>query len=477
MFVIWNLFIEISKFSFIPIMSLTIDKSTIEKFDVSGPRYTSYPTAPVWSGEVTDEVYARRLADFGRSDKTLSLYIHIPFCQSMCTYCGCNVVIRRQDDKYGDEYLQYLFREMDMVVKRIGTKKQVKQLHWGGGTPTYLNERQIVELYEKIGENFDIDPSGEIAIEIDPRTIDAPKLRTLRRLGFNRISMGVQDFDPKVQEAVNRRQPYDLVKEYTDLCRGLKFTSLNFDLIYGLPYQTPASFSRTVSQIMALRPDRIALYSFAYVPWLKKHQNKIEREFLPASDVKLDIFLQARSQFLAHGYAAIAMDHFALAGDDLAEAFQNGTLYRNFMGYTVRPADEFIGLGLTSIGFLEDTYIHNCKTLPEYFGALREGRLPVARGKILSADDRIRQWTINSLICRFCVDKGEFADKFHALFDEYFLPEQEHIHRCEEDQLIRVEGNRILVTELGKIFIRNVCMGFDYYLQRTDVPRQFSRTV
>jgi len=459
------------------IMSFTIDKLTITKFDIAGPRYTSYPTAPVWSNEVNEQVYIQKLKDFGRSNKTLSLYIHVPFCQTMCSFCGCNVVIRKQDDKYGDEYLKYLFKEIDLVSRYIGSKRHVKQFHWGGGTPTYFSEEQIERLFNKVKENFDIDPGSEIAIEIDPRTIDRSKVQKLKTLGFNRISMGVQDFDPKVQEAVNRVQPYVLVKKFYDWCRELQFKSVNFDLIYGLPYQTCESFADTASKVVALKPDRIALYSFAYVPWLKKHQNKIDVNALPSSNTKLDIFLGARSQFIDGGYRAIAMDHFALKGDELATAFDQGTLYRNFMGYTVKPADEYIGLGLTSISFLENAFIHNHKALPEYYRHLEENTLPVEEGKILSADDQIRQWTINALMCQFQIDKKVFEGRFQVSFDGYYSAEQEHIHQCVKDQLIRIENEKIMVTELGKIFIRNVCMGFDQYLRHKNTSMRFSKTI
>lgn len=458
-------------------MSITIDRDTILKFDVPGPRYTSYPTAPVWSDEVNEAVYIRKLKGFGLSDKTLSLYVHIPFCRTMCAYCGCNVVIRRQDEKYGDEYLKHLFKEIDLVSRYTGAGKKVKQLHWGGGTPTYLTEGQIESLFTKIQECFDIDLNGEIAIEVDPRTIDKSKIRKLRALGFNRVSMGVQDFDPDVQKAVNRVQSYPSVKAFNDWCRELRFNSINFDLIYGLPHQTVESFSETAAKVMAFKPERIALYSFAYVPWLKKHQNKIDPQSLPSNDVKLDIFLRARAQFLKNDYQAIAMDHFALQDDELAKAFNEGKLYRNFMGYTVKPADEYIGLGLTSIGFLENTYVHNHKALPEYYRRLHEDKLPVERGKILSRDDRIRQWTINALICRFHVDQQEFYETFQIAFNDYFIQERDHIHRCIEDGLICVQDKKILATELGKIFIRNVCMGFDFYLRQQDAHRRFSRTV
>ena len=457
-------------------MLTTIDKATILKFDTPGPRYTSYPTAPVWSQEVNETVYIEKLRAFGASSKTLSLYIHIPFCESLCTYCGCNVVIRKKDERFGDEYIACLEQEMALISQHLGRRKEVRQLHWGGGTPTFLNESQIERLYVTTQKYFDIDPDGEIAIEIDPRTIDRSKVRKLRALGFNRVSMGIQDFSEDVQREVNRYQPYRIVKEFNDWCRELKFDSVNFDLIYGLPRQTWQSFQDTIAKTVALRPDRIALYSFAYVPWLKKHQQKIDTALLPSSDAKLDIFLHARDALVAAGYKPIAMDHFALGTDELARAFDSSTLYRNFMGYTVKPADEYIGLGVTSIGFLENTYVQNHKALPAYYQALKDGHLPVERGMVLSEDDTIRQWTINSLMCRFAVDKRAFEQKFLLNFDTYFTQEQEHLRWCVENDLVHQDSNRIEVLELGKIFIRNVCMGFDHYLKQ-GTPQKFSRTI
>ncbi len=457
--------------------NLIIDKQTIQKFDVPGPRYTSYPTAPEWTTDVTADIYRQKLAAFGRSDKTLSLYIHIPFCQSMCTYCACNVVIRKKEDKVGDEYLEYLFKEIDLVRNAIGKKKKVRQFHWGGGTPTYLNEDQIEKLFKKVRANFDVDLKEEVAIEIDPRTIDESKLRKLKKVGFNRISLGVQDFNGDVQKKVNRIQPFELVKKYTDLCRELKFHSLNFDLIYGLPGQTKKSIQETIEKVILLKPDRIALYSFAYVPWLKKHQNKIHKDDLPSSDQKLEIFLLARELLLSNGYQAIAMDHFALETDELAIAFNKGTLHRNFMGYTVKPADEYVGLGLSAIGFLESTFIHNYKTINEYYRLLKESTLPVEEGKSLTHDDQIRQWVIHSLMCRFQIDKNEFYRNYEQGFDNYFEFEQPHIQKCLKDGLIASSDNKIAATDLGKLFIRNVCMGFDWYLRQQKEQKRFSRTV
>jgi oxygen-independent coproporphyrinogen-3 oxidase len=458
-------------------MPILFDKETILKFDKPGPRYTSYPTAPEWSESVKAPVYEQQLRKFGQSDKTLSLYIHIPFCQSLCYFCACNVAIRRQDEKYGDEYLEYLFKEIELVRRHIGGKKKVRQFHWGGGTPTFLTEGQIERLFRHIQKNFEIDPSGEIAIEIDPRTIDKSKVKKLRELGFNRVSMGVQDFEETVQKSINRVQPFEMVQEFYDWCRELDFQSINFDLIYGLPNQTVATFEETVRRVIMLEPDRIALYSFAHVPWLKKHQNKIDPARLPSTDEKLDIFLKARGLFLNHGYEAIAMDHFALKDDEMAVAFREGTLYRNFMGYTVKPADEFIGLGVSSIGFLENAFIQNHRTIPAYFAALKDNELPVERGKMLSTDDRIRQWVISALMCRFFIGKEEFKRRFQVVFDEYFAEEQSHLRQCRQDGLLAVSMEKLEVTELGKIFIRNICMGFDWYLRQKNAHQRFSKTI
>jgi len=456
---------------------MLMDKNTLQKYDVPGPRYTSYPTAPQWSGDVNADIYALALKAFGRNDKSLSLYIHIPFCEQLCYFCACNKVIRAKDQKVGDEFLNHLFKEIDVVAGHINNRKLIRQLHWGGGTPTYLSEAQIERLFSKIQSVFDIDLKEEIAIEIDPRTVTEEKLRTLRRLGFNRISMGVQDFDDKVQDDINRIQPYDQVAQVHQWCRDLKFESVNYDLIYGLPYQTMDTFKKTVDLVIGLRPDRIALYSFAYVPWLSKPQNKFNLDAIAVHDEKLDIFIQSRENLLAHGYQAIAMDHFALNTDAMAKAFNEGTLYRNFMGYTLRPADEFIGLGPSAIGFLEKTYVQNIKILPEYYEAITQGRLPVERGKQLSQDDQVRQWVINSLMCQFQVDKQLFFDTFGYEFEDYFLNEDKHVHDCIEDGLITENQQCIQVTDLGKIFIRNVCMGFDYYLKAKNGHQRFSRTV
>jgi oxygen-independent coproporphyrinogen-3 oxidase len=455
---------------------MQIDKSTLQKYDVAGPRYTSYPTAPQWSEEVTAREYASALRSFGQNDKTLSLYIHIPFCEQLCYFCACNKVIRAKEEKTGDEFLDHLFKEIDMVAGHIQRRKLIRQLHWGGGTPTYLSEAQIERLYAKIRSCFDIDLREEIAIEIDPRTVTQNKLKVLRGLGFNRISMGVQDFDARVQDDINRIQPFDQVSQVHQWCRDLKFESVNYDLIYGLPYQTRDTFKKTVDLVVGLRPDRIALYSFAYVPWLSKPQNKFNLDAIALHDEKLDIFIQSRENLLAHGYQAIAMDHFALTTDAMAQAFNAGNLHRNFMGYTLKPADEYIGIGPSAIGFIEKTFIQNTKVLPDYYESISQGRIPVERGKQLSQDDQIRQWVINSLMCQFIVDKQLFFDKFRFEFEDYFQEEGGHLHDCIEDGLINENSRHIQVTDLGRIFIRNV-WGFDLYLRQKNGHQRFSRTV
>ncbi len=456
---------------------MLIDKNTLQKYDVPGPRYTSYPTTPHWSTDVTGELYSKVLKIFGQNDKTLSLYVHIPFCQQLCYYCACNKVIRPREEKIGDEFLTHLFSEIDMVAGHIGRRKTIRQLHWGGGTPTYLSEAQIQRLFSKIRSVFDIDFQEEIAIEIDPRTVTQNKLKVLRSLGFNRVSIGVEDFDEKVQDDINRILPFQQVERVYQWCRQLEFKSINFDLVYGLPHQTQTTFKKTVDAVISLRPDRIALYSFAYVPWLAKPQNKFNLDAIASPEEKLDIFMSSRTLLFSGGYQAIAMDHFALTTDAMAHAFNTGALHRNFMGYTLKPADEFIGLGPSAIGFLENTYVQNSKILPEYYNQISQGRLPIERGRQLTQDDQIRRWVISSLMCRFAVDKQEFFEKFKCPFEDYFSREQEHIRDCIEDGLLHENSGDLQVTDPGKIFIRNVCMGFDHYLRQENEHKRFSRTV
>lgn len=448
----------------------------INKFNVPGPRYTSYPTAPEWKDEFTEENYFKILNDFGEKDLPISIYIHIPFCESLCWYCGCNVKISKNREK-ANQYIDYLFREIDKVASKFPRKKEITQFHWGGGTPTFMTEEQITRLFRKIQDSFDLNLGEEVAIEVDPRTIDHHKLKMLKELGFNRISMGVQDFNPKVQEAVNRIHSYELVKSHFDFCREIGFNSVNLDLIYGLPFQTVENFAESVKKVCELHPDRVALYSYAYLPWLKPHMKLIHETDLPSAEEKFKIFLKSREIFIKNGYLTIAMDHFALETDGMAKAFLNGTLHRNFMGYTLRPADNFIGFGVSSIGYLENCFIQNTKDLNEYYRMTDDGNLPLDRGKILNEDDLIRQWTINSLMCKFRIEKDEFKIKFNKEFDEYFAFEKEHLQNCVKDDLVELNAKEIVITPIGRLFIRNVCMGFDWYFRQKNAHKKFSKTV
>jgi len=455
---------------------MTITPELISKFNRAGPRYTSYPTAPEW-GPLTEAAYQHHLSKFGQGTGSLSLYIHIPFCAKMCYYCGCNVIIRKPNDQVGDTYLDYLEKELKLISRDFGRKPLLKQLHLGGGTPNFLTSQQLIKLFSLISSYFSFDPSSEIAMEIDPRTIHIDQLETVKKLGVNRISMGIQDFDHDVQVAVNRIQPFTLVSELVTHLRRLDFSSINMDLIYGLPHQNAVSFKKTVADVIALGADRIALYSFAHVPWLKSHQTLINEKALPVSTDKLNIFLGARDQFLENGYTAIGMDHFAKSSDDMAKAFLSGTLYRNFMGYTLKPADEFLGIGVSSIGQMAGGFFQNTKELSAYTAALDAGRYPIVRGLILSEDDKIRQWVIQELMCHFKLEKSVFFDHYGHRFDDYFLEEQPHLDQCVEDGLISSNPHAIVVTDLGKFFIRNVVMGFDWYLRQPKSHQQFSSTV
>lgn len=453
-----------------------LHKDLIEKYNVPGPRYTSYPTVPEWSDDIDGEIYASQLRAFANSDKGLSLYIHIPFCESMCYYCACMVQVRKQRPEFGDEYLDYLFKEMDMLLSETGTQKSIHQLHLGGGTPTFLSEEQLQRLMDKITSVFHLPENAEIAIELDPRTVDVPKLAFLRNLGFNRVSMGVQDFDPEVQKSINRIQSFESVKELTEACRALAYESVNYDLIYGLPKQSLESFAKTIAMVKELRPDRIALYSFAFLPWMAKHR-LIEESSLPETNEKLDIFLQARNTFLEVGYSAIGMDHFALEEDQMTKAYNAGVLHRNFMGYTLQHTTNFIGLGVSSIGFVNESYIQNTKQLKRYYQMLDAGKFPVERGKLLDRDDQIRRWLIQSIMCRFVIDKQEFQEVFQEDFDTYFAAELNHIVLCRDEALLKETPLGWEVSELGKLFVRNICMGFDWYLCQQDGHRRFSKTI
>jgi oxygen-independent coproporphyrinogen III oxidase len=458
-------------------MNTLLTPEILKRYDVAGPRYTSYPTAPEWSSVLQPGTYDRHLGLVSNSSEPLSLYIHIPFCAKLCTYCGCNVAIRKNIPKYGDEYLDLLEIEIAMVAAKLGVRKSLQQMHWGGGTPTFLSESQLGRLFNMVTRHFDIEAKAEVAIEIEPRTVDMPLVAFLRRLGFNRVSMGVQDFDPKVQESVNRVHSYERILEVYEACRSVGFESINMDLIYGLPFQTLETFYKTIEKIVQLKPNRIAMYSFAHIPWIKKQQNRIDVATLPGPDEKVKIFLEATKGLLKGGYQAIAMDHFALADDEMAIAFREDRLHRNFMGYTVLPGDDFLGLGVSSIGYVQGAYFQNTKDLLEYRHALESGQWPLEKELELSSDDLMRRSVIYDLMCQFKLDRNLWSQKNHQAFEDYFAFEKPHIKNCLEDGLLEERNSLLVVTELGKLFVRNVAMGFDAHLRKEGGHRRFSRVI
>ncbi len=436
---------------------------SVLKYHQQTPRYTSYPTAPFW-GEISSMQCSDALQKIG--DEPLSLYFHIPFCKTMCLFCGCSVILNRKEENES-AYVEFLKKEIALVSSCLGSRKKVLQLHFGGGTPTKLSSPLLTTLLETISEHFEVDFSGEIAIEVDPRTVfedGGEKLHDLRKLGFNRVSFGVQDTNLKVQEAIKRHQSYEMTKTTFFLAKQLQFQGINVDLIYGLPYQNKESFTQTVEEILMLRPDRIALFSYAKIPWLKKHQKAIAEEWLPSTEEKFAIYENARKAFIDSGYIAIGMDHFALPHDELAISYKNKTLQRNFQGYTVKRADTTLGFGVTAIGFAQNMYMQNHKELKSYYEALEKNILPVLRGKALTAQDCLRKWVIHTLMCHFELDKAQFSEKFKEDFDLYFTTLSAHLYKLEEEGLITNTKIALKVTPLGELFVRNIAVIFDAYL-------------
>ncbi|MBI3181127.1 MAG: oxygen-independent coproporphyrinogen III oxidase [Myxococcales bacterium] len=441
----------------------------VRRYDVPGPRYTSYPTAPVWREPFEPVELEKKLEEAGRSpDEPLSMYVHIPFCKTLCTYCGCNVVISR-DRKVADKYLRRLDRELELVTARLGERRKLSQIHWGGGTPTFLDQRQTARLWEAITSRFKVLPDAEVAIEINPPTTTCEQLSQLRGLGFNRISMGVQDFSPEVQRTINRYQGVDQTRELLEHARGLGFSGINCDLVYGLPRQTPEGWQRTLELVLQMRPDRFAVYAFAFLPQQIKHQRKLPVDAMPKGPAKLGLLLAAYQAMVKAGYQAIGMDHFALPDDELALAQSKRVLGRNFQGYTVKTAADVVAFGASAIADVRGCFAQNAKVLADFDKALDEGRLATVKGMVLSADDCRRRVVINSIMCNFWVDLGQDGAS-------YFARELERLRSFESDGLVRLSGTELTVTPLGRYFLRNVAMVFDAHL--ADAKNvTFSRTV
>jgi oxygen-independent coproporphyrinogen III oxidase len=456
---------------------LHVDADFLARYNRPGPRYTSYPTAPVWNDAFGPDDLESVHAEANRAKTPVSLYMHLPFCESLCLFCACNVIIQK-DKRVTPPYLGMLKQEIEHVGSGVSRDRSVVQFHWGGGTPTYLTPEQIAELFGYAKENFQFSPDAEIGIEIDPRVTSREHLKTLRELGFNRLSMGVQDFHPEVQAAINRIQPFDLTRDLLVAARELGFDSINVDLIYGLPYQSPDRFTKTVDQILELQPDRVALFSYAHVPWLKKQQGAFATH-LPEGMEKFAIFRTGLMKFLEAGYLYIGMDHFAKPGDELAISQQQRTLHRNFQGYTTKAGADLYGMGVTAISAFQNAYAQNHRDLPSWERAVKDRGIATMRGYRLSNDDLLRRAVINRLLCHTVVIKDEISREFGVDFDEYFAEELGHLKPFLDDGLVLLDSAEIRATWLGRIFIRNLAMIFDPYLEKQHLHAKplFSKTL
>ncbi|MBD6615549.1 oxygen-independent coproporphyrinogen III oxidase [Komarekiella sp. 'clone 1'] len=450
------------------------DLDMIKKYDTRAPRYTSYPPATELNETFTQTDFKAAIAASNQRKSPLSLYFHIPFCQSACYFCGCNTVISN-NKKIAKPYVEHLVQEIKNTSALIDSQRKVLQIHWGGGTPNYLERDQVEFLWKNINRYFNIDPQAEVSIEINPRYIDRNYIFFLRQIGFNRISFGIQDFNRQVQVAVNRVQPEEMLFDVMSWIKEAKFESVNVDLIYGLPYQTRETFRETVKKTIELDPDRIVVFNFAYVPWLKPTQKNIPQEALPVPQEKLEILKMTIEELTSNQYLFIGMDHFAKTNDELAIAQRNGTLKRNFQGYTTHADTELFGFGATSISMLEDAYAQNHKQLKDYYQAMVAGVLPISKGIKLTQDDMIRRDTIMCIMSHFQINKEDIENKHHISFDEYFSEEIEALKPLEADGLVSLSTNYIQITDIGRLLVRNIAVKFDNHTKMQETT--FSRAI
>jgi oxygen-independent coproporphyrinogen-3 oxidase len=461
-----------------PASELVIDPVLIRKYDVSGPRYTSYPTADRFV-EAFGEPQFRQWLDrrnIGGFSLPLSLYVHLPFCASLCYYCGCNKVVTR-DRGRSSKHIKYLDREMALVGGLLGQQRTISQLHWGGGTPTFLSREEMAELMQQIGDEFDIDPGAEVSVEVDPRSAEPGRMEFLAELGFNRVSLGVQDFDPAVQQAVHRVQPESVTRRVIAEARTAGFRSVNLDLIYGLPKQTLDSFNATLDKVLELSPERIALYGYAHLPALFKPQRRIADADLPGAEARLQILTLAIGRLTRAGYLYIGMDHFAKPDDELAIAQRQGRLQRNFQGYSTHPDSDLLAFGNSAIGRLGPTYYQNDKSLEGYYAALDAQRLPVRRGVALSPDDLLRRAVIQALMCNFRLSVEAIEIAHLIEFRRYFSAELEDLRALQDDGLVDITPEWISVTPAGRLLVRAVCMVFDRYLREQRGGASYSKVL
>lgn len=457
--------------------TVIFDPELIKRYDKSGPRYTSYPTAVEFHEGFGTAQYQTQAAQSNTSLNPISLYFHIPFCDTVCFYCGCNKVVTKDRSKAAP-YLQRLHKEIAMQGKLFDTKRVVDQLHWGGGTPTFISHEEMRELMTVTREHFQLhdDDSGEYSIEIDPREVSSETISILRELGFNRMSLGVQDFEPAVQKAVNRIQSESETLGAIDAARREGFKSISVDLIYGLPHQSVESFHRTLDKIIDVDPDRLSVFNYAHLPEMFKPQRRISADDLPSAEVKLEILKQTIQRLTEAGYVYIGMDHFAKPEDELAVAQREGNLYRNFQGYSTHSDCDLIGLGITSIGQVAHSYAQNVKTMDEYYERIDNQQLPIFRGIELDADDLLRREVITQLICHFQLDFGRIEQQFNIRFEDYFALELKELQSMQGDGLLSLSKDHIKVEAAGKLLIRNICMVFDRYLRNRQEQR-FSKVI
>lgn len=456
--------------------SLPVD--LVRKYDRPGPRYTSYPTALSFNESFGADTFAEKVRANNRTgEKPLSLYFHLPFCKQVCYFCACNAIYTGKRER-AHPYVGNLLKEIALVGEMVHPARQVTQLHWGGGTPTFLHPELMLQLQEATRQSFRFAPNAEISVEVDPREASDEHLQALAQAGFNRVSMGVQDFHPDVQVAVNRIQPYELTAEKVLRSRELGFGSINLDLMYGLPRQTLGSMADTLAKTIGLRPDRIAFFNYAYLPELKKHMRRINPAELPTPAEKLAMLQLAVEMLSAAGYRYIGMDHFVLPGDELSKALDDGTLHRNFQGYTTHAGAEMYGFGVTAISDLGDAYAQNVKTELQYTDRVNNGRYATAKGVVLSQDDLLRRDVIMELICRFELDLDEVSRNHSIDAYSYFASALQGLAPFAEDGLVLLKGGRLEITPIGKFLIRNICMTFDAYVTGRQVSAdKFSRTV
>ena len=459
--------------------SQTIDFNVLRKFNQQGPRYTSYPTAPLFSAGFTAEDFVGEIVTMNKTPDPhgVSLYFHFPFCEKLCYFCGCNMMVTH-DRSMIRRYNDYLKKEVDLLRPLIRDDAVVAQMHWGGGTPSYLEPSEIREIGNFIKDRFEFDENIEASVEIDPRGLTRAHMEAFREIGFNRTSFGVQDFNLQVQEAINRVQSEEITRQTVAWARELGFHSINLDLIYGLPYQSTESFEQTVDKVIDISPDRLAVFNYAHVPWLKKHQGVMPAEALPTAETRLEILQMTIEKLITAGYVYIGMDHFAKPTDELAIAQRNNTLYRNFQGYSTRAGCDVYAFGVSAISQFRNVYAQNAKRLPDYYASLDQGEAPTRVGYRMTADDHVRRETIMQLMCNLAIDKRRVESEFGINFDEYFRMDIAKLKVFVENGLLEIDHESIRVINSGILVIRNIAMCFDAHLEKMMKEKPvFSKTV